>query len=224
MGELRLEICLKDLKEDHACIPLKKLDPMVSYRETMSEESESRCACPSLPTSTTDCTSTLVPSLMAWLRTLTREKSQPGRQALKACAHYLAGKYEWEVTEALGSGALGLTELGPTGGPQQGGAVSQRDQRQHDCCVSVGNKGDAIHHRGGQIISRMLCACQLTVQLRLMEPVYLVEIQVVGSIYSVLNRKQGHVFEESQVTGTPVFVIKAYLPVNESFGLPPVCF
>lgn len=34
----------------------------------------------------------------------------------------------------------------------------------------------------------------------------------------MLNRKRGHVFEESQVAGTPMFVVKAYLPVNESFG------
>ena len=33
-GELHLEICLKDLEENHACIPLKKSDPVVSYRET----------------------------------------------------------------------------------------------------------------------------------------------------------------------------------------------
>ena len=31
-GELHLEICLKDLEEDHAQIPLKKSDPVVSYR------------------------------------------------------------------------------------------------------------------------------------------------------------------------------------------------
>lgn len=42
--------------------------------------------------------------------------------------------------------------------------------------------------------------------------------QVVGGIYGVLNRKRGHVFEESHVAGTPMFVVKAYLPVNESFG------
>merc|ERR1711892_1643149 len=35
-GELHLEICLKDLEEDHAQIPLKKSDPVVSYRETVS--------------------------------------------------------------------------------------------------------------------------------------------------------------------------------------------
>lgn len=42
-GELHLEICLKDLEEDHACIPIKKSDPVVSYRETVSEESNQMC-------------------------------------------------------------------------------------------------------------------------------------------------------------------------------------
>jgi len=42
-GELHLEICLKDLEEDHACIPIKVSDPVVSYRETVSEESEIMC-------------------------------------------------------------------------------------------------------------------------------------------------------------------------------------
>ena len=34
----------------------------------------------------------------------------------------------------------------------------------------------------------------------------------------MLNRRRGHVFEEAQTPGTPMFVVKAYLPVNESFG------
>lgn len=42
-GELHLEICLKDLEEDHACIPIKKSDPVVSYRETVSEISDQMC-------------------------------------------------------------------------------------------------------------------------------------------------------------------------------------
>lgn len=84
---------------------------------------------------------------------------------------------------------------------------------------------DAIHRGGGQIIPtarRVLYASIITAQPRLMEPVYLCEIQcpevAVGGIYGVLNRRRGHVFEECQVTGTPMFVVKAFLPVNESFG------
>jgi len=39
-GELHLEICLKDLEEDYAKCPLKKGDPVVTYKETVTEESE----------------------------------------------------------------------------------------------------------------------------------------------------------------------------------------
>merc|ERR1711874_577843 len=84
---------------------------------------------------------------------------------------------------------------------------------------------DAIHRGGGQIIPtarRVLYASVLTAAPRLMEPVYLCEIQcpenAVGGIYGVLNRRRGHVFEESNIGGTPMWVVKAYLPVNESFG------
>jgi len=39
-----------------------------------------------------------------------------------------------------------------------------------------------------------------------------------GGIYGVLNRRRGHVFAEEQREGTPIYNVKAYLPVNESFG------
>lgn len=84
---------------------------------------------------------------------------------------------------------------------------------------------DAIHRGGSQIIPtarRCFYAAVLTAKPTLLEPIYLVEIQcpeaAVGGIYGVLNRRRGHVFEESSIVGTPMFVVKAYLPVNESFG------
>jgi elongation factor 2 len=84
---------------------------------------------------------------------------------------------------------------------------------------------DAIHRGGGQIIPtcrRVLLAGLLTGTPRFMEPVYLVEIQApenaLGGIYSTLNQKRGQVFEEMQRPGTPMYNVKAYLPVIESFG------
>ncbi|XP_014614601.1 PREDICTED: elongation factor 2-like [Polistes canadensis] len=44
-GELHLETCLKDLEEDHACIPIKKSNPVVSYRETIAEHTN-QMSCP----------------------------------------------------------------------------------------------------------------------------------------------------------------------------------
>jgi len=50
----------------------------------------------------------------------------------------------------------------------------------------------------------------------------LVEIQcpenAIGGIYSCLNKRRGQVFSEEQRPGTPMFTVKAYLPVAESFG------
>ena len=84
---------------------------------------------------------------------------------------------------------------------------------------------DAIHRGGGQILptTRRVCyASFLTADPCLLEPVYLCEIQcpesAIGGIYGCLTKRRGHVFAENQAEGTPMFYIKAHLPVNESFG------
>lgn len=84
---------------------------------------------------------------------------------------------------------------------------------------------DAIHRGGGQIIPtarRVFLAAMMVAEPRLMEPVFLVEIQcpenAMGGVYSSINRKRGTVVEEINRPGTPLYNIKAYLPVSESFG------
>ncbi|XP_058230859.1 LOW QUALITY PROTEIN: elongation factor 2 [Hemibagrus wyckioides] len=246
-GELHLEICLKDLEEDHACIPLKKSDPVVSYRETVSDDSDQVCLSKS-----PNKHNRLYMKARPFPDGLAEDVDKgdvTARQELKQRARYLAEKYEWEVTEARKIWCFGPDGSGPnilvdiTKGVQylneikdsvvagfqwatKEGALCEENMRAvrfdiHDVTLHA----DAIHRGGGQIIPtarRVLYASVLTAQPRLMEPIYLVEIQcpeqVVGGIYGVLNRKRGHVFEESQVAGTPIFVVKAYLPVNESFG------
>jgi elongation factor 2 len=42
-GELHVEICLKDLEEEYAKCPIKKGDPVVQYKETVTEESSQVC-------------------------------------------------------------------------------------------------------------------------------------------------------------------------------------
>lgn len=39
-----------------------------------------------------------------------------------------------------------------------------------------------------------------------------------GGIYQVMNKRRGHLFEDNAVSGTPMHQVKAFLPVNESFG------
>ncbi|KAK1603200.1 hypothetical protein QYE76_016419 [Lolium multiflorum] len=82
---------------------------------------------------------------------------------------------------------------------------------------------DGIHRGGGQVIPtsrRLIFASQLTAKPRLLEPVYLVEIHSPDNalgIYGVLNQKRGHMLEEMQRPGTPLYNIKAYLPAIECF-------
>lgn len=77
---------------------------------------------------------------------------------------------------------------------------------------------DAINRVNGQVIpmvKRAIYASQLRAKPRLVEPVYLVEIQApehsLGIIYGVLSQVRGKVFDVIQRTGTPLYNIRAYL-------------
>jgi len=92
-------------------------------------------------------------------------------------------------------------------------------------CQDVTLHTDAIHRGGGQIIPtarRVFYAAMLLAEPRLSEPIYLVDIQcpegAMGGVYSIINRKRGQVVEESNRPGTPLYNVKAHLPVMESFG------
>lgn len=246
-GELHLEICLKDLEEDHACIPLKKSEPVVSYRETVTKESDRTCLSKS-PNKHNRLFMKAAP-MPDGLPEAIDEGDINHKQEAKERARILADKYGFDVTEARKIWTFGPDGSGPnmvvdcTKGVQylneikdsvvagfqwatKEGVLCEENMRGirfniHDVTLHA----DAIHRGGGQIIPtarRCLYACELTADPRLMEPVYLVEIQApevaLGGIYPTVTKKRGHVFEENRVAGTPMFMVKAHLPVNESFG------
>merc|ERR1711917_101836 len=246
-GELHLEICLKDLEEDHAQIPLKKSDPVVSYRESVSEESSIMCLSKS-PNKHNRLFMRAVPMPDGLAEDIDKGEVNP-RDDFKIRARYLADKYEFDVTEARKIWCFGPETHGPNIPVDCTKKVQYLNEIKDSCIAGfqwatkegvlcdenlrgvrfniydVTLHADAIHRGGGQIIPtarRVLYASMLTAKPCIMEPVYLVEIQcpenAVGGIYGVLNRRRGHVFEEAQTPGTPMFVVKAYLPVNESFG------
>jgi len=246
-GELHLEICLKDLEEDHACVPIKKSDPVVSYRETVSAESEIMCLSKS-----PNKHNRLFMKAMPLSDELCKEIESGevnDRQDAKIRGRYLADTHDWNVEEARkiwcfgpeGSGANLLVDVSKgvqymneikdsvVGGFQwatKEGPLCDENMRGIRFNVyDVTLHADAIHRGGGQIIPtarRVLYASMLTASPKLAEPVYSVEIScpevAIGGIYGVLNRRRGHVVEEARVAGTPMYVVKAFLPVNESFG------
>jgi len=246
-GELHLEICLKDLEEDHACIPLKKSDPVVSYRETVSAESSQTCLSKS-PNKHNRLFMTAV-NMPDGLPEDIDNGEVTSRDDFKIRGRYLADKYDYDVGEARKIWCFGPEGTGPniiidaSKGVQYLNEIKDSvvagfqwaskegvlcDENMRGCRFNIHDvtlHADAIHRGGGQIIPtarRCFYACVLTAEPRLMEPVYLVEIQCpqesTGGIYSCLNRRRGHIFEENQVAGTPMVYVKAYLPVNESFG------
>jgi elongation factor 2 len=246
-GELHLEICLKDLQEDHAGVPLKISDPVVGYRETVKTESSivalsksqnkhNRLYAKALP-------------LDEELTKAIEAGTINARDDYKTRARILADEHGWDVTDARKIWCFGPETTGPNLLVDVTKGVQYLNEIKDSCiaafqwatkegvCAEENMRGvrlnvmdvtlhtDAIHRGGGQIIPtcRRVCyaACLLATP-GLQEPVYLVEIQcpenAIGGIYSVLNKRRGQVFSEEQRPGTPMFTVKAYLPVMESFG------
>ena len=246
-GELHLEICLKDLEEDHAGVPLRIGDPVVPYRETVEEKS-SMTALSKSPNKHNRLYVIAEPMGEDVAKAIEDGKINP-RDDFKSRARVLADDFGWDVTDARKIWGFGPDTTGPNLLVDQTKAVQYLNEIK-DSFVSgfqwatregplgeepmrgvrfnvmdVTLHADAIHRGGGQIIPtarRVLYASTLLANPGIMEPVFMVEIQVpeqaMGGIYSVLTRRRGHVFSEEQRVGTPLFTVKAYLPVMESFG------
>nr|BAA23590.1 elongation factor 2 [Schizosaccharomyces pombe]BAA23591.1 elongation factor 2 [Schizosaccharomyces pombe] len=246
-GELHLEICLKDLQEDHAGIPLKISPPVVSYRESVSEPS-SMTALSKSPNKHNRIFMTAEPMSEELSVAIETGHVNP-RDDFKVRARIMADEFGWDVTDARKIWCFGPDTTGANVVVDQTKAVAYLneikdsvvaafawaskegpmfEENLRSCrfnILDVVLHADAIHRGGGQIIPtarRVVYASTLLASPIIQEPVFLVEIQVsenaMGGIYSVLNKKRGHVFSEEQRVGTPLYNIKAYLPVNESFG------
>ncbi|KAF8172800.1 P-loop containing nucleoside triphosphate hydrolase protein [Mycena galopus ATCC 62051] len=261
-GELHIEICVKDLEEDHACVPLKVSRPVVSYRETVTAESSIVALAKSQNKHN-----------RLWMKAMplgdeVTAAIEDGkidlRQDFKIRARALADEYGWDVTEARKIWAFAPDNAGPNVFVDGTKGIVYLNEIKDSCvaglqwaakegvCAEENMRGvrlnlvdvqlfsDSIHRGGGQIIPavrRVINGACLLAEPALMEPAssssclhyfdFLpVEIQcpeaVVGDVYSVLNRRRGHILSDrdsdDQRPGINMFTIKAYLPVAESFG------
>ncbi|KAF5113685.1 hypothetical protein DV495_002621 [Geotrichum candidum] len=246
-GELHLEICLQDLEHDHAGIPLKISPPVVAYRETVEGESsmvalskspnkhnriyvkaepideETSLAIEAGKISPRDDFKTrarLMADEFGWEVSDARKIwcfGPDGTGPNLVVDQTKAVQYLAEIKDSVVAAFQWATKEGPIFGE------NMRSVRVNILDVTM--HPDAIHRGGGQIIPTMrraTYAAMLLAEPRIQEPVFLVEIQcpenAIGGIYSVLNTKRGQVLSEEQRPGTPLFTVKAHLPVNESFG------
>jgi len=247
-GELHLEICIKDLVEEFmGGAEIKVSEPVVSFRETVVAESNQICLSKS-PNKHNRLYVVCAPFPEGLSEAIDAGKIS-SKEDPKNRGRVLAEEYGWDVTEARKIWAFGPNTDGPnmlidcTKGVQylneikdslvaaiqwvtKEGVLTQENMRGvRFNLMDVVLHADAVHRGGGQIIPtarRVFYAAQLTAQPRLMEPMFLVEIQapqtVIGGIYGVMNKRRGQIIEEIQRVGTPLTNVKCYLPVMESFG------
>jgi len=246
-GELHLEICLKDLAEEFAGIELRTSDPVVSFRETVYAESSILCLSKS-PNKHNRLFFKAEPLPMELSDEIEAGTISP-KDDPKVRARHLVEQYSWDAGDARKIWCFGPETTGANLLVDQTKGVQYLNEIKDSCVAAfqwatkegvlcdenmrgikfrvldVTLHADAIHRGGGQIVPtarRVYYACQLTAKPRLLEPVYLVEIQcpatAVGGIYGVLNRRRGNVIADESRGSGPLKNIKAHLPVMESFG------
>merc|ERR1712087_905333 len=246
-GELHVEICLKDLREEYAQCDFTVSDPVVSYRETVSETSSctvlakspnkhNRIYLQAEPMS--DELAVLIEDGKAGPKADVKERTKLLKEkfdwddnaARKICAwgpetegaNLLVDvtqgvQYLLEIKEHLNSGFQWVSKEGPLCEENMRGIRFN--------LMDVTLHADAIHRGAGQLMppTRRACfAAEMTAKPTLQEPVFLVEItcpqEAMSGVYNCTNLRRGCVFEENPREGTPLIQVKAHLPVAESFG------
>jgi len=246
-GELHVEICLKDLRDDYAQCDFVQTDPIVSYRETVGGLSNQICLAKS-PNKHN--------RLYVQAEPLQEEISGDIEQGclgpkadFKERNKRFREKYDWdenacrkiwcygpetdganlvidmtqgiqylnEIKEHVNSAFQWTTKEGPLCEENMRGIRFN--------IMDVTLHADSIHRGAGQIAppTRRVCfAAELTAKPTLQEPVFLVEVvcpqEAMSGVYNTMNMRRGVVFEEAQKEGTPLVAMKAHLPVAESFG------
>jgi len=246
-GELHVEICLKDLVEEYAKCEIKKGDPVVTYKETITEESDRMCLSKS-PNKHNRLFVKAEP-LGDDLSVLIEDEKIGPKQETKERAKMLAEDHDWDKTDAQKIWCFGPDTNGPNLLVDAAKGVQFLNEIKDSCEAAfqwatregvlcdesmrgirfnihdVTLHTDAIHRGGGQIVPtarRVMYACELASKPAFQEPIFLVEIQTpddaVGQIYQTLTQRRGIVIGEEPIMGTPLVQMKAYLPVGESFG------
>merc|ERR1712241_116120 len=246
-GELHVEICLKDLREEYAQCDFIVSDPVVSSRETVNETSSQTCLAKS-PNKHNRIYLTAEPMSDVLCQAIEDGKAGPKAEA-KERAKFLREKFDWDENAARKIWCWGPETEGANVVVDQTQGVQylieikehvnsafQWTAKEGPLCeenmrgirfniMDVTLHTDSIHRGVGQIMppTRRCCfAAEMTAKPTLQEPVFLVEItcpqEAMSGVYSCMNLRRGCVFEENPREGTPLVQVKAHLPVAESFG------
>merc|ERR1712203_401998 len=220
-GELHVEICLKDLREEYAQCDFIMSDPVVSYRETVTSNGPTSLSkSPNKHNRLYFAASPISEELSAEIENAARKIWcwGPETDGANIVVDLTQGvQYMNEIKEHVNSAFQWTTKEGP---------LCEENMRgiRFDI-MDVTMHADSIHRGAGQIgpPTRRVCfAAEMQAKPTLQEPVFLVEItcpqEAMSGVYSCMNLRRGCVFEENPREGTPLIQVKAHLPVAESFG------
>ena len=227
-GELHIEICLKDLEEEFAKCPIKKGDPVVSYKETVVDESSQVCLSKS-PNKHNRIFCIAAPIGDDLSQAIEDDKIS-SKQEQRERARMLQDDYEWDPNDAKKIWCFGPDTTGPNmvvdttkqvqylneikdsveaafqWATKEGVMTDENMRGIRYNIQDVALHADAIHRGGGQIVPtarRVFYASQLTASPRFVEPIFLVEIQcpddAVGGIYQCLSQRRGIINEEEPI-------------------------
>lgn len=245
-GELHLEICLNDL-ENEFCngIKLKRSNPVVTFCETVVEKSE---ACLAKSANKLNRLFVQAEPMQESLVEAVEQGTIKCFDDPKALAKLLKDKFDWSLSDAKKIWCFGpdtgsnmfvdqtksadyihdiqdTVVSGFTWATKHGVLCEEAMRGVRFNLLDVMIHGDAAHRGSGQILPaarRAIYASQLSAEPRIVEPIYLVEIQtnqsVLGNVYNIINKRRGMVIGTEPVSG-PIVNVKAHLPVLESFGL-----
>merc|ERR1712127_605642 len=211
-GELHIEICLKDLRDEYAQIDFTVSDPVVSYRETVQALS-SITALSKSPNKHNRIYMQAEPLPEGFAEDVESGKINANDDA-KERTKYLSEKFDFDKNDALKIWCFGPDTTGANILVDKTTAVQYMSEIKEHCVsavqwatkegalceenmrgirfniLDVTMHADAIHRGAGQITPtcrRVMYASQLTAQPRLQEPVFLVDItcpqDAVGGIY-----------------------------------------
>lgn len=222
-GELHLQICLKDLEDDHAGVPLRISDPVVSYRETITGNS-SKTALSKSPNKFNRLFVVAEPLGDNLSKAIEIGRISP-RGDFKARARVLADEHGWETRDARKIWCFGPDSNGANILVDQTKAVQYLNKIK-DSVIS----GFQWASREGPIAEEPMISCRFNIiDAALFSdviyrgggqilPTTRRVIYAIQGVHGVLSRRRGHIFNEKQRPSTPLFTSKAYLPIVESFG------
>uniref|UniRef100_A0A672K6U6 Elongation factor-like 1 n=1 Tax=Sinocyclocheilus grahami TaxID=75366 RepID=A0A672K6U6_SINGR len=225
-GEVHLQRCLDDLRERFAKIEIRASKPIIPFRETVirppkvdmvnedlgkqqkvaaiHQVKEEQTKYPEgVQVDSTGLVTLTTPNKMATV----------GKETEKAEIR--------DFDNSIASGFQLATLSGPMCEEPLMGFASLESSDAHETssnrsrCSSV----DCYGPFSGQLIAAMKEACRYAFQAKPQRLIHVCKYMCfAGCVYAVMSKREGRVLQEEMKEGTDMFIIKAVLPVAESFG------